>query len=383
MIESAMYFGLGFLASGLLGLIVLHFAWQQATRLTRQRVEAAVPLNLEEIRADKDRMRAEFALKNRKLEKLLEDAQAENARHRLELDTNSEFMRTMVAERDAKADNVVELESRGDELRQSLRTREDELVRTSAALREAERTLKSRTEETAELREKLASSVVAPEPGSKEESSLLSGLQSDLASRVAALSDAEKRIATLEDENAALRIKLVHHSISSSDKETPSEAEAGDTPPPQEAEKMTTESVFGESADKIALSAQILELEARNAEADAEVQRLTVELEQVKAAQPSGTAGERDVSVSNEETDALRDELKSLAATIAFQTAAAEGESSPINAILAASGENAAAEAPGGAGSAKKESIVDRIRRLAMRAESAAKDKAAEETHDA
>ena len=381
-----MYFGLGFLASGLLGLIVLHFAWQQATRLTRQRVEAAVPLNLEEIRADKDRMRAEFALQNRKLEKLLEEARTENARHRLELDTNSEFMRTVAAERDAKADNVVELETRSDELRQSLRTREDELVRTSATLREAERTLKSRGEEVAGLREKLASSVLAPEPGSKEESSLLSGLQSDLAARVSALSEAEKRIATLEDENAALRIKLVHHSISSPDEDAPAEARASDASSPQATEKTATEAAFGESADKIALSAQILELEARNAEADAEIQRLTVELEQVKATRPVGapdkSPDENKVSVSPEEADTLRDELKTLAATIAFQTAGAEGENSPINALVATASDKIA-EVSEGAEGTKKESIVDRIRRLAMRAEAAAKDKAAKEAHDA
>ena len=61
MIEPIMFFGLGFLAASLLGLIIVPFVHGRAVRLTVRRLEAATPLSMAEIQADKDQLRAEFA----------------------------------------------------------------------------------------------------------------------------------------------------------------------------------------------------------------------------------------------------------------------------------------------------------------------------------
>src|ERR1051326_9354344 len=68
MIEPIMYVGLGFLVASLAALIILPFVHARAVRLTMRRLEAATPLSMAEIQADKDQLRAEFAMSTRRLE---------------------------------------------------------------------------------------------------------------------------------------------------------------------------------------------------------------------------------------------------------------------------------------------------------------------------
>ena len=68
MIEPIMYFGIGFLVAALIGLVVVPLVHGRAVRLTMRRLEAAAPLSMAEIQADKDQLRAEFAMSTRRLE---------------------------------------------------------------------------------------------------------------------------------------------------------------------------------------------------------------------------------------------------------------------------------------------------------------------------
>ena len=72
MIEPIMYFGIGFLVATLLGLVVIPLVHGRAVRLTMRRLEAATPLSMAEIQADKDQLRAEFAMSTRRLEMSVE-----------------------------------------------------------------------------------------------------------------------------------------------------------------------------------------------------------------------------------------------------------------------------------------------------------------------
>ena len=60
MIEPIMYLAIGFLVSMLFGLMILPLVHNRAVRLTTKRIEAATPLSMAEIQADKDQLRAEF-----------------------------------------------------------------------------------------------------------------------------------------------------------------------------------------------------------------------------------------------------------------------------------------------------------------------------------
>ena len=68
-IQSAMLVALGFLAASLLALFVAPAFWSRAVRLTTLRIKNTMPLSEIEIRADKDRVRAEFAVKVHHLDK--------------------------------------------------------------------------------------------------------------------------------------------------------------------------------------------------------------------------------------------------------------------------------------------------------------------------
>ena len=76
MIEPIMFFGIGFLVASLLGLVLIPLVHNRAVRLTMRRLEAATPLSMAEIQADKDQLRAEFAMSTRRLELSVEQMKA-------------------------------------------------------------------------------------------------------------------------------------------------------------------------------------------------------------------------------------------------------------------------------------------------------------------
>ena len=79
MIAEIMIFALGFLVAGILALLVLPLFWRRAVRLSRRRVEMQMPLSIAEVVADRDRLRAEFAVERRRLEQSLDGSSVKRA----------------------------------------------------------------------------------------------------------------------------------------------------------------------------------------------------------------------------------------------------------------------------------------------------------------
>lgn len=71
-----MIFALGFLVASLLGLLVLPAVNARAARLARRKAEARLPLSPSEIAAERDFLRAQFAIRERRLERAVEAARA-------------------------------------------------------------------------------------------------------------------------------------------------------------------------------------------------------------------------------------------------------------------------------------------------------------------
>ena len=80
MIDMAIYGALGFLLGCLLALMLAPPLWNRAVRLTTRKLEATMPMSLAEIHADKDHLRAEFAVELRRVEGALEKAKDKAAR---------------------------------------------------------------------------------------------------------------------------------------------------------------------------------------------------------------------------------------------------------------------------------------------------------------
>src|SRR6185436_182872 len=103
MIEPIMYFGIGFLVAALIGLVVVPLVHNRAVRLTMRRLEAATPLSMAEIQADKDQLRAEFAMSTRRLELSVEQMKARTTNQLADLGKKSDAINRLKAELGEKA----------------------------------------------------------------------------------------------------------------------------------------------------------------------------------------------------------------------------------------------------------------------------------------
>ena len=151
MIESIMYFGIGFLVSALLGLLFIPAVHNRAVRLTMKRLEASTPLSITEIRADKDQLRAEFAMSTRRLEMRIEKFKAQTTTQLADLGKKTDAINQFKKELAEKNVTNVALEARTKALRDQLRASEEELQSKSHALLQADRQLADNQAELAKM----------------------------------------------------------------------------------------------------------------------------------------------------------------------------------------------------------------------------------------
>ena len=131
MIEQGIYFALGCVVTALAALAFAPLFWRRALRLTRQRLRLQVPVSMQEILADRDALRADFAVGQLRAEQAMEHLRASKAQDMASIGRYS-------AEAASAASDVAELSRRESE-------REAEL----AAL---QRDLAERTTETGTLK---------------------------------------------------------------------------------------------------------------------------------------------------------------------------------------------------------------------------------------
>lgn len=74
-----MIFALGFLVAGLAALAFAPAFWRRADRLTRRRLEMQIPLSVQEILAERDQLRAEFAVERCRLDQRAEQLRLRHA----------------------------------------------------------------------------------------------------------------------------------------------------------------------------------------------------------------------------------------------------------------------------------------------------------------
>ncbi len=84
-IQSAMLVALGFFVAALIGFLLAPFYRRRAQRLATDALRATMPLTSQEIAADKDRLRAQFALTIHRLERQVEEATHSAAKQMVEI----------------------------------------------------------------------------------------------------------------------------------------------------------------------------------------------------------------------------------------------------------------------------------------------------------
>src|SRR5713101_8589961 len=122
MIEPIMYVGLGFLIACLIALAIIPFVHARAVRLTLRRLEAATPLSMAEIQADKDQLRAEFAMSTRRLEMSVDQMKAKTTGQLAEIGKKSEAVGRLKLELGEKTAALFALEAKEKQLSDDLRT---------------------------------------------------------------------------------------------------------------------------------------------------------------------------------------------------------------------------------------------------------------------
>jgi hypothetical protein len=147
-VQSVMLVALGFLAASLLGLLVASAFWSRAVRLTTARIKQSMPVSEPEIRADRDRLRAEYAIKVHKLETQLDQAKLSRARQHIEINRRDASISTLETDIGRLK---VDLEENQNARRVLEQTVTDRLPRVEARLAEAKRLLFNRDREIAEL----------------------------------------------------------------------------------------------------------------------------------------------------------------------------------------------------------------------------------------
>ena len=147
MIEPIMYLAIGFLVSMLFGLMIVPLVHNRAVRLTTRRLEAATPLSMAEIQADKDQLRAEFAMSARRLEMSVDQLKSKTTSQLAELGKKTDAINRMKIELGEKNATIFALEAREKAMKEQLarhrrgirRQDRDAARRRAGADRQAER----------------------------------------------------------------------------------------------------------------------------------------------------------------------------------------------------------------------------------------------------
>ena len=410
MVEPIMYFAIGFLIAMLCALMIVPLVHNRAVRLTTRRLEAATPLSMAEIQADKDQLRAEFAMSARRLEMSV-DALKNKATGQL-ADLAINRMKIELGEKNAA---IFALEAREKALKDQLRATEEEFAAKTEALRAAEQALKEKQAEQVRLTTELNDKALLADSRQVELVSVKTQVE-ELRSRV---SDAEKEFSatqarlTLErDESdtatralndARARVENLSQRVTELDRQLIVQV--------KEAEMLATR--VADLEGRLSTQGKLLaerdfennQLREANAAADRALKELREEFagmgsgksaaferlksekatleEQLQAARDERTKLQREMNAIQQQAEStwaqermenalLRERINDIAAEVAKLAMQIEGPNSTIEAMLAAepatkpANANGIAAAPTGAatGAPQGGTLADRIRAL-------------------
>src|SRR5262245_47749889 len=199
-----MFFALGFLAASLVALILLSAVWHRAVRLTTKRIEGAIPVSMAEIQADKDQLRAEFAMSTRRLETSVEQLKLKTTEQFAEIGRKNETIRVLKVQMEEKAAQAAALEAQERTLREKLKSTEEESEQKSRERYEAAAKRGAKATETA----KLARTVADRRAESDSRAAQIKALGIQCEGLKGRISDLEREVATTEERMVEERGKV-------------------------------------------------------------------------------------------------------------------------------------------------------------------------------
>lgn len=264
-VENIMYFALGVLSAGLLALIVMPAVWRRAVRLTKKRIEAATPITMAEFRADKDQLRAEFALSTRRLEMNVEALRRRLADQLRDINRKKTELGGIKGERDSHLQIVRELEEREAELRRRVLELEKESADLTQRLRMRDREFADKVAQLEAAREQLRGQ--APRGFDVDGRTLSGDYNRDIDELLQKLEIERKRGGFLETQNRTLIAQLE----SSDRRSVEAAAEAAEL----------RQSLARQQDQESAARSELIDAEARIADAESRVNTLLEETAKV------------------------------------------------------------------------------------------------------
>jgi chromosome segregation ATPase len=319
LVQSILFFVLGVLACSFVVALFAPAAWRRAGRLTRRRIEATLPLKPAEIQAEKDGVRAEFAMAVRRLEMEVQALREKTSVQLVEIRRGEQAAGQVQARQDASEKALAEAEARNSELRAELGQRESQLQQLTQSLAAAEKTLESRAAELEKLGQMY-----------DEASFSSSNRQIELVARESELEQVKEDIAALRAERKEAD-KRQQDALSES--------------------RAARESLKGEQKRNADLDKKLERLLATLADREDKLDRRERELARLREQHKDGSAAplrEKGANgVSSQGDAAMREKMQSLAAQVVDLVVKLEGPDSPAaKALMAPAGSHPAAVLP-------------------------------------
>jgi len=411
MVETIMYFGIGFLCASLFGLVLIPLVHNRAVRLTMRRLEAATPLSMAEIQADKDQLRAEFAMSTRRLEMSVDQLKTKSTSQLGELGKKSDAINRLKAELGEKTSTIFGLEAREKALKDQLRATEQEYTVKTTSMRETELALAEKAAAliklTSELGERSAMTesqkveIVALrtqvdalknqldrfEKDVKDTEDRLTRERGDADAATKELSDERGKVENPANRVAQLERQLVAQTTEAEilnrrvqdlegrlteqgrllvERDYEANRLRSELDAARKAEgDLRTElaSMDGRSRESVdAIKAENIRLETELGQVRDERSRLQQEIASMKRDAEASWASER------VESALLRERINDIAAEVARLTMTLEGPNSPIEAILAAEATQPKSTNGSKEGEHAQGNLADRIRALQSKA---------------
>jgi chromosome segregation ATPase len=371
MIEKIMYFGIGFLAAALIALLFFPLVHNRAVRLTMRRLEAATPLTIAEIRADKDQLRAEFAMATRRLEMNVEQMKAKTTAQLAELGKKNDAVNQLRKELGEKTATIFSLEERDKTIIEQMRTTEEEHELKSSSLREAERIISEKEAELSKLIAELGDQSISADSQRVE----LAAMRAQVEAMKFSAAEYERNIKGAEEK--LMRERGTSAAATSDLTDARGKLDGLNTRVADLEKQLAAQAGTAEALSKgvAELEATLSEKTRLLTEREEENQRLRGESDQLRPQLAAGamerTKLQAEIAKLQQEAEAaslVRDRVSGVAAEVARLTAALEGPGSPIATMISngaggGRGSNGSGDKAGSAGE-QKGTLADRIRAL-------------------
>ncbi len=345
MLENGLFLALGFLGATLIALMIAPAIWRRAVKLTSKRIEENVPLTLNEIRAEKDHLRADFAMGSRRLEVNNEKLKETAAERLIEINRKKAELLVLKDSFDEQKMQIADLGLRNKELQLQVEQREEELDTASAKLAATEISLEEKTASLEDIEYRYGSAVdefdgqkiemVARETrintikdqfdeikkSKKNEEAENSRLTSELKAANTSLDKQKKRLEKLEKKYTKLQSDYA-------DVEDRLERRETDL---TRLRNNTNNNSASSAPDNFDLEDEVAELKSEKRKLLEDLQRAEADREahKIELSTLSLTGG-IEVHNQSDENALMRERISELAALVTNATANDEGEDSPI-----------------------------------------------------